>query len=147
MSQNRNKEIAEVIAALIAAGLIADGQLIELKEGQSIDEALEEIGIEHRKECEECRSAYEAEQAEAKKAADELLSAAKKGEPVARDNCIGYMAFHVLGGRPPVPFPGSFAINKEDVETSLDKFKQTKIVKLLLEMGLPLSVQILPVYL
>lgn len=79
-------------ASMIAAALSSQGQVsvVEVREGESIEDAIARIQADHRETCQDCAEAHEAEQFEAKKKQhDEDQHAARKTVQAGDTDIVG----------------------------------------------------------
>lgn len=160
--------LAAALASMLGAGMGATKMVvITPKEGQSLEDAIEEHEAEHRKECKGCADAHAA----AAQERDELVAKAKAGaaaEHAAKATAapgaqtdgvganparkpIGYMVATAVGSNTIRYIGGSFNTEREPIEERLQEFRDMLPIDQLNEvaskLGAPLiEVKIVPVY-
>ncbi len=140
MSEDKRIVLGKMLAEMLGAAFIE----VEAKPGQSFDDAMAEAAAKHRETCDNCMAEYQAEQA-----AEKAKASADADVGVNKDTRtpIGFMAFHVFVDKDPIPFSGTFGTTKAAVEAKVAKFKADPLVGALLNIGMPLNIGILPIYL
>ena len=144
--------IAALMTAISGDNFEGSISFVEVKPGQSPEEAVEEAKAEHRKTCKGCRDEYEEELAVKKRAefdAEAARKAATAKEPKNTDERtpIGYRVFYKNKGGTLTPINGSFHEDKGRVEAAVASGMEIPEIRLMMDLsgrGVP---TVKPVYL
>lgn len=158
MSNNQSiPSLPELIAKMLSGGMGSIQVVpVEVREGETLEQAIVRADAEHRAGCAECQAEYDKAQASVPKDEErpmvsrpELGAGYGAGEAPVRDRQpIGYMAFVTArdSNATPRPVSTSFHTSREFVESRLEVFKRTMPYTIMEVAGLAPVIDVKPVF-
>lgn len=161
MVQKLNPMLAAMLLAAMSGH--AEAEFIEVKDGESVEEAIERARAEHRASCPICAAAHAAAQASGDTGAENSAAPGKEAAPVVEQATasatanasarkpIGYVLFAETADGGMKPVNGSFHQSREVVQKKLDVFESFPALVALRDVQRMLSMsaikaEIRPVY-